>query len=140
MLKNRAFVTIAVCTLLSATISCGDDDNGSTGPPDPVAGTLTLSLDTPHADDGALLLRLDGPDITQVRLAAPGLYLRFLEDQTGVTAVFVGDVTSGDLLTFRVPDVSRSSAYNATMLEAADRSNALRASLAEYTLAVTPES
>ena len=74
--------------------------------------------------------------MTQVGLEAPGLYLRFLEDQTGVTAVFVGDVTAGDLLTFRVPDVSRINSYSATLLEAADRGNALRGSLVEYSLTV----
>jgi len=135
MRNTRAFQAIALCALLSMSVSCGDD-NGSTDPPDPVPGTLALILDTPYADDGALLLRLEGPDMTQVGLEAPGLYLRFLEDQTGVTAVFVGDVTAGDLLTFRVPDVSRINSYSATLLEAADRGNALRGSLVEYSLTV----
>jgi len=119
MLNSRILVVIAMCALLSTSVSCGDDDNGSTGP---------------------FLLRLEGPDMTQVGLAAPGLYLRLLEDQAGVTAVFVGDVTSGDLLTFHVPDVNRISSYGATALEAADRVNELRGSLAEYTLTVTPGS
>jgi hypothetical protein len=135
MRNTRAFQAIALCALLSMSVSCGDD-NGSTDPPDPVSGTLALILDTPYADDGALLLRLEGPDMTQVGLATPGLYLRFLEDQTGVTAVFVGDVTVGDLLTFRVPDVSHINSYSATLLEAADRANALRGSLVEYSLTV----
>ncbi len=140
MLNSRILVVIAMCALLSTSVSCGDDDNGSTGPADPVPGTLTLTLGTPYGDDGAFLLRLEGPDMTQVGLAAPGLYLRLLEDQAGVTAVFVGDVTSGDLLTFHVPDVNRISSYGATALEAADRVNELRGSLAEYTLTVTPGS
>jgi hypothetical protein len=138
MRNTRIPVAIVLCALLSTSVSCGDDDNGSTGPPDPVPGTLTLSLETPHGDDGAVLLRLDGADISQVELAAPGLYLRFLEDQTGVTAVFVGDIVSGDLLTFDVPDVNSVASYAGTILEAADRSNALRGSLAEYTLTVAP--
>jgi hypothetical protein len=137
MRNTRIPVAIALCALLSTSISCGDDDNGPTEPADPVPGTLTLSLDTPYGDDGAVLLRLDGPDMTQVALAA-GLYLRFLEDESSVTAVFVGDVVSGDLLTFHVPDVNRVSSYSATLLEAADRSNTVRGSLAEYTLTVAP--
>ena len=138
MRNNRIPVAIGLCVLLSTSVSCGDDDKGSTGPPDPVPGTLTLSLATPYGDDGAVLLRLEGPDMTQVGLAAPGLYLRFLEDQGGVTAVFVGDVSAGDMLTFDVPDVNRVDSYGATMLQAADRSNAVRGSLAEYTLTVAP--
>ncbi len=138
MRSTRIPVAIALCALLATSLACGDDDNGSTGPPDPVPGTLTLTLGTPHLDDGALLLRLEGPDMTQVGLSAPDLYLRFLEDQTGVTAVLVGDVSEGDLLTFHVPDVNRVSSYSATMLEAANRSNAVRVSLAEYTLTVAP--
>ena len=138
MRNNRIPVAIVLCALLSTSVSCGDDDNGSTGPPDPVPGALTLTLGTLHLDDGALVLRLQGADITQVELAAPGLYLRFLENQTGVTAVFVGDIVSGDLLTFHVPDVNRPDSYSGTVLEAADRSNAMRGSLAEYTLTVAP--
>jgi hypothetical protein len=140
MLNSRILVVIAMCALLSTSVSCGDDDNGSTGPADPVPGTLTLTLGTPYGDDGAFLLRLEGPDMTQVGLAAPALYLRFLEDESSVTAVFVGDVSSGALLTFRAPDLSRVGSYSATVLEAADRANALRGSLAEYTLTVTPGS
>ena len=138
MRNTRIPVGIVLCALLSTSVSCGDDDNGSTGPPDPVPGTFALTLGTVHLDDGALVLRLQGADISQVELAAPSLYLRFLEDQTGVTAVFVGDIVSGDLLTFHVPDVSRVDSYSGTILEAADRSNAVRASLAEYTLTVAP--
>ena len=136
MRNTRIPVAIVLCALLSTSVSCGDDDNGSTGPPDPVPGTLTLTLGTLHLDDGALVLRLQGANITQVELATPGLYLRFLDDQTGVTAVFVGDIVSGDLLTFHVPDVNRPGSYSGTVLEAADRSNVVRGSLAEYTLAV----
>lgn len=136
MLNKKIVTAMALCAFLSTTVSCGDEDNGSTGPDDPVPGTLTLSLDTPHADDGALLLRLEGPDMTQVELAAGTLYLRFLEDQAGLTAVFVGDLTSADMLTFGVPDVERVGSYSATLLEVADRANALRGSLAGYTLTV----
>ena len=138
MRNTRIPVGIVLCALLSTSVSCGDDGNGSTGPPDPVPGTFALTLGTVHLDDGALVLRLQGADISQVELAAPSLYLRFLEDQTGVTAVFVGDIVSGDLLTFHVPDVNRPDSYSGTVLEAADRSNAVRASLAEYTLTVAP--
>ena len=138
MRNTRIPVGIVLCALLSTSVSCGDDDNGSTGPPDPVPGTFALTLGTVHLDDGALVLRLQGADISQVELAAPGLYLRFLEDQTGVTAVFVGDIVSGDLLPFHVLDVNRPDSYSGTVLEAADRSNALRGSLAEYTLTVAP--
>ena len=138
MRNNRIPVAIVLCALLSTSVSCGDDDNGTTGPPDPVPGTLTLSLGTLHVDDGALVLRLEGADITQVALAAPGLYLRFLEDQAGVTAVFVGDIVSGDMLTFHVPDVNSVASYSGTVLDAADRSNEVSGSLAEYTLTVAP--
>ena len=138
MRNTRTPVAIVLCALLSTSVSCGDDESGSTGPPDPVPGTLTLTLGTLQLDDGALVLRLQGADITQVELAAPGLYLRFLEDQTGITAVFVGDIVSGDLLSFHVLDVNRPDSYSGTVLEAADRSNAVRVSLAEYTLTVAP--
>ncbi len=52
--------------------------------------------------------------------------------------MFVGDIVSGDMLTFYVPDMNSVASYSGTVLEAADRSNAVRGSLAEYTLTVAP--
>ncbi len=107
----------------------------------PVAGTRTLTLTTPHSDDGAFLLRLDGPNLEPVASAAPAYCCRFLEtfSQSGdeVTAVFVGDVGPVALITFRVPDASPAGTYEATRLALADRANVLRGSLAGQELTVT---
>lgn len=78
--------------------------------------------------------------MTDVTSVAPALYNRFLEvfqgSDTEVTAVFVGDVGSGPLFTFRVPDVSEAASYGAAVLEVADRENELRASVDGYVLEV----
>ena len=138
MRKSRWPVGLVLCAALAASASCGDGDEE--GPTGPVAGTLTVTLTTPFPDDGAVLLRIDGPGMTNVTSAAPTLYSRFLETLQGnddqVTAVFVGDVTSGPLLTFRVPDAGAAASYEVTLLQAADRANQLRASTAGYTVEV----
>jgi hypothetical protein len=138
MLKPRWLVGSVLCAILAVAASCGDGDEGPTGP---VGGTLTVTLTTPNADDGALLLRVDGPGMTEVTSAAPSLYSRFLETLQGddgeVTAVFVGDVSSGPLFTFRVADLAAAASYEATLLQVADRTNELRGSTEGYVLEVT---
>ena len=137
-MNSRILLPALALTYALFAVSCGDDEEGPTGPE---AGILTVTLTTPHADDGAILFRLDGPGMTDVSSVAPSLYSRFLEtfaeSVDEVTAVFVGDVASGPLLTFRAPDASLVDSYEATLLEVADRTNSLRESLGGYGLEVT---
>jgi hypothetical protein len=124
---------MAGLALVLCLTGCGD---GSTGPEGPTPGTLTVTLTTPNADDGAILLTVSGPDMTQVTAADGSLYFRHAGGTGAVTAVLVGDVQAGSLLTFHVPDVTAAGSYSATITQVADRSNTVRASLAGYALTV----
>ena len=55
---------------------------------------------------------------------------------TSITAVLVGDLAVGTILEFEVPDGSSASDYTATVVEVADRQNALLDDLAGYELTV----
>lgn len=123
---------LAVAAALALLVACGDGDDIS----GPVPGTLVVSLATPHADDGAMLVRLTGPEITNVTAADANLYL-YAVGTGPLTVVLVGDLAAGDLLELRVPDVGDVGAYSATVLEVAARSNDLRASLGGYALTVS---
>jgi len=74
--------------------------------------------------------------MTQIAVDDTSLYVRYAQDGTTVTAVLVGDLQGGALVTFHVPDVDTVSSYSATITQVADRSNVLRGSLTGYALTV----
>lgn len=132
---NSTRWVFALVAVLSLGTACSNDATGG----DTRAGTLTLRLATPHADDGAVMFELSGPPIDSA--IAVGASLRvFTRRASGSTmvGVVVGDVTNGAVVTLRVPDVGAAAGYTARVLDVADRQNALRASLAGYALTVTP--
>lgn len=135
---KRSFpVVLAASLVLWSAAACGDDDDdGPSGPSGPTAGTLTLTLDTPNADDGAILFTVSGPDMTQIAAPDASLYFRFAQDGNTVTAVLVGDVEDGALLTFRVPDIDAVASYGATVVQVADRDNELRPAVGGCVLTV----
>jgi hypothetical protein len=120
---------------LAVALACGGD-GGATGPAGPTAGVLTVRLTTPNTDDGAILLTMSGPGMTQLAAADASLYFRQAQTGTTATAVLVGDVQGGSLLTFHVPDVDAAGSYSATIQQVADRGDALRGSLSGYSLVV----
>ena len=122
----------AACALLlcGSAIAC---DDGLTGAPEP--GTAVLSIDTPALDDAAILVRLTGPGLSNVQPVSSGDVLAWrLVSDTEISAVVVGSITSGPLLTLAVSDLRRLSEYAATTTQVADRSGEPRASLIGYSL------
>lgn len=126
------FVMVAA---LSAGAACSDDPVGSVTR----AGTVTLRLTTPHADDGAMMFAVSGPPIDSAVAinASLRLFTRRTSDST-VVGVVAGVVTNGDVVTLHVPNVAAAADYTARVVEVADRRNAVRGSLTGYALAVGP--
>lgn len=128
----RGPATIAALLLAVGALlvlhSCGGEPTG------PRAGTLFVELATPNADDGAVRVRVAGPGISDPAPASGyQLYHRLLP--TGaLEAVVVGNIATGRLLSFRVPDVRER--YAASILEVATGSNALREPPTGYTAQV----
>ncbi len=132
---NGARWIFAMVAVLSVGAACSDDPTtGSTR-----AGTVTLRLTTPHADDGALLFEVSGPPIDSATAANASLQL-FTRRANGSTLVGVvaGAVTNGAVVTLQVPDVDAVAGYTARVLEVADRQNLLRVSLEGYALTAAP--
>ncbi|MGK7313369.1 MAG: hypothetical protein ACN0LA_14135 [Candidatus Longimicrobiales bacterium M2_2A_002] len=131
-------LALAAASILVLGTACDGDD-----PVGPEPGTLEVRLATPFADDAALLVRVTGPDLglydggfhTQLAVD-PGLYFHPVWHTGGVTVVLVGDLAAGPLIRFPVSNVDRVASYTATVLQAADRSNALRESVGGYALTV----
>jgi hypothetical protein len=133
--------TVSRCTLALVGLclagalghGCGGDPTG------PVAGTVEVTFTTPNSDDAAVLLRVTGPAMTGVSADAAGSYLKTLEEGETVTVVVAGDLTSGPLIRFGVPDVRERAleSYSATLLQVASRTNALRSPLSGYSLTIS---
>lgn len=109
-----------VVLLALAAGACHDNPTG------PASGTLGLQLANAVANDRALLIQLVGTD-TSARidtvLAASGssyrvFALRQASDQWRV--IVVGSLANGALVSFAVPDKSKTTAYSATVLDVAN--------------------
>jgi hypothetical protein len=113
--------------LFGWALGCG---GGSTGPK---AGTATVSLVTPNADDGAVLLTLTGPGLANAQTASSSyqVYWRAVS-ASEVRAIVVGNLTAGALLTVSVDDVGKIGQYGGTVVDAASSADVSRASLAGY--------
>ncbi len=124
----------ALIAMLLLGLACSNDVAGG----GTQAGSLTLRLITPHADDGAMTFQVSGPAIESATAANGSLRL-FTRREGGSTVVgaVVGALANGALITLRVPDVGAAASYTATVLEVADRQDALRTSLTGYALTLT---
>ncbi len=140
---NRALRwAVGLVVLLSVAISsCKLDDlttgisNG--GDPDPTAGTLTVSLTTPNADDGAIRFTLTGPFVTTPRAASAG-HLVFTRQRSPqeLDVVVVGDLGSEAILILPVGNTDAAPDYRVTITQVATRTNALRTDLTGYSTRV----
>jgi hypothetical protein len=116
-------------TILGAALACWDG---------PTPGLLKVNLTTPNSGgDGAILLTVSGPGA--LLSAAPGTGLRlFTQPLTATNRVaLTGTLRNGTILTIEVPDVSKASAYTATIQQVATPAYQPRA-LAGYSLKVVP--
>lgn len=125
----------AAAVALAVGMACGDDG----GPMEPVPGTLIVSLATPNSDDGAILFTISGGGISAPTAVASSDLFFFRATGTSSLAVVVAGNIASQVLRFNVPDVGQASTYTASIIEVADRNNALRASLSGYVLSISRE-
>jgi hypothetical protein len=113
--------------LLGVGLACGGSSTG------PKAGTATVSLVTPNADDGAVLLTLTGPGLANAQSASSAYHVYWRAvSASEVRAIVVGDLTAGAVLTVNIDDVGKIGQYGGTVVEAASRSDVVRSSTAGY--------
>ena len=115
--------------LLGAALACSDG---------PTPGRLKVNLTSPNSGgDGAILLSVSGPGV--LVSATPGAGLRLFHQPFATTnhVALTGTLASGTILTIEVPDVSKASAYTATIQQVASPAYQLR-TLTGYALTVAP--
>lgn len=125
--------TLAVLGLLAAA-GAGASACGESAEPGR-AGWLTVSLDSPSGDDGAVMLRITGAPVDSID--APGLQLFSARlDSVTTRLVLTGTIGSGALARIRVPDVLAASRYAATLEQAAARGSYAQRDVAGYRVTI----
>jgi len=129
----RSIRILALAALTVALASCGSSD----GSHNPVPGFLTLTLNTPHSNDGALLFKVSGGVIDSVApfpMVQSGSYVI----NGGFTRVVVaGNLVDGAVVKVRVPDVQNASDYSVLIEQAAVRTTFAQQNLSGYSVTVT---
>jgi tRNA threonylcarbamoyladenosine modification (KEOPS) complex Pcc1 subunit len=123
---NRvAIIGLSVAAVTACT------DRAIAPPVSPTA--LQVALDSPQSDDGAVVITLHGPDVSDLQ-SASATYLTYIRaSRAGETRVIVaGDLIAGPLLTFTVGAGHRLGEYSATIEQVATRADALREDLSGY--------
>ncbi len=134
MTRSSRAACAALVALTAALSAC--DRPTSSGGPRPA--TLTVRLESPRADDHALVLSLSGPEAISAVQAASGEYVVFARAAgTAARVAVFGNVKPGDVLRFTVPDGRRASEFTATVVEVIDGADAV-AGQSGYRLTVLP--
>jgi len=133
-LRTRLLPLIALFGIASA---CGEGATTPLVPSSPTA--LRIDLETPHTDDGAVVVTLRGPDVSNLQPASPA-YLAYSRADSGareVRLIVVGDLKGGALATVSIAPGHQLSDYSATIQQVAARSDSLRADLSGYHMSIT---
>lgn len=124
---TRVSPKLALAALV-AMLACSKSPTG------PQPGTLSLLLQSPNSGlDGAILLTLTGPNPVANVAAGAGDTL-WSTDFSGNTSkvLLTGNIKSGVILTFGVPDVNASDQYTVSVNQVASSSDYSLRSLVNY--------
>ena len=126
---------LALFTLAMVTTACagGSSITGPVTPPpsNPViAGWLTVQLDTPRSDDGAVQLIVTGPGVDSVKVVGYDGYAAVVNSEANL--LITGTISNGTVAQVRIPDLARSSEYRASIVAAAARASYVLQDLTGY--------
>jgi hypothetical protein len=108
--------------------------------PTPRPGNLVVSLVSPHADDGAIVVEMSGPISANPERTDSTTYMLAYQVRPGVTRLLVaGDLTNGPIAIIPVPDVAGAVRLRAVLLTVSDRGSLVRDHLDGYSLTVTKQ-
>ena len=133
-MSQKIFRSLRIPALLLALTACSNDPTSDAA----TARTLRLRLTTPNRDDGALVFRVSGPRIDSALAAGSFRLFTRRPDDTTIVGAIVGELGGGTIITLRVSDGPQPLAYNAQILEVADRGNQLRETIEGYALNIAP--
>ena len=125
---RRHAARLALVAAALGLAGCGE--KGGNEPAEP--RTYAFSLVTPRSDDGAVVVALTGTPVTSVVVsgASARLYTRQVSPSE-VRVMILGNVAAGQLFTATSTTGRRPTA---TVLEVADRADAMRATVQGYSI------
>ncbi len=133
MTSKRGYSALAATLLIAAFLAGGC--SGTTEPSGPQPGQLTVNVST-TGSGAAFLLTITGSGITNPVAASGGHSVYSFASGNTLKAVVVGNVSSGGLMRFSVPDVNQSGSYSVTLDEVAGSDNALQ-NISSYSVTIT---
>lgn len=115
---------------LAVLVGC----SGGTGP---AAGTLTVTLSSPHADDGGLLLTISGGPVDSIEAPGHAVYSA-RPDANTLRLILSGQLASGAIARLHIPDTRQASSYRAELSQVAARSSYVQRDPGPYTVSLLP--
>ena len=105
--------------------------SNSTGP---TAGILNLTLASPHADDGGIMLSVYGGPVDSVE--AVGYAIHSARAADSVKMIVIGNFGSGVIARIHIPDSRQASRYTAQVKQVAARRTYAQRDPAGYTVSL----
>ena len=131
----RPIRVLGLLALAAFAAGCGGGGGDSAEP-----GFLDLTLNTPNADDGAVLFRVVGGDVDSVVAGAMVQDGSYTVQSNFTRIVAAGNLTDGVVARIAVPDVGNVGDYSVVMEQVAVRNTFAQRGLLNYsiTVSVTP--
>lgn len=135
-MELRRIAYLGVVGLLA--VGGGACEHPESPPLQPPLTAVQLELQTPRTDDGAVVLTVQGPDVTHLQPASQAYLVYSRPTSTGtVRVILVGDLKAGPLATLSVGPGHQLSDYSVTVDQVAARTDSLWADLSGYQVSVT---
>jgi len=122
----------------SFALSCSEGSTAPPVPPPPAAPTAAvISLLTPNSDDGAIVITLRGPELSDIQATSSAhlLYARVASGQAA-RVIVVGDLSAGPIVKMNLGAGHRLSEYSTAVEQVAMRNDSLRATTTGYQLSI----
>jgi hypothetical protein len=129
----RSLRIFGLLALLGTAMGCG----GGGGGKDPEPGLLTLTLNTPNADDGALLFKVVGGEVDSVVGGAMIQDGSYTIQPSFTRIVVAGNIVDGVVARVAVPDINDVASYSVVMEQVAVRNTFAQRPLTGYSIAVS---
>ncbi|HVX89933.1 MAG TPA: hypothetical protein VG940_13445 [Gemmatimonadales bacterium] len=130
----RSLRIFGLLALIGTAAGCG---GGGGGGSTPEPGLLTLTLNTPNADDGALLFKVVGGQVDSVLGSAMIQDGSYTIQPSYTRIVVAGNIVDGVVARVAVPDINDAASYSVVMEQVAVRNSFAQRSLTGYSIAVS---